>query len=121
MLGGAFNQMLAAMALLICTCWLASEGKNYHLTLWPCLFLGITTIAAALVISYQRLVHFFTTENIPMDRAIGDWVTGGIAILLVALAIVLVKDGFASVAKFVAEKAAEALATSGKETPTTPR
>ena len=121
MLGGAFNQMLAAMALLICTCWLASEGKNYHLTLWPCLFLGITTISAALVIAYQRLVHFFTTENIPMDLAIGDWVTGGIAILLVILAIILVKDGFASVAKFVAERAAEALAPSGKETTTTPR
>ncbi len=100
MLGGSFNQMMAAMALLIATCWLASEGRNYHITLWPAVFLGVTTIAAALVISYQGFVHFFTTPNIPVDRAIGDWVTGIIAILLVILAIFLVKDAVASIARF---------------------
>ncbi|NVM24289.1 MAG: hypothetical protein HWN70_00020 [Desulfobacterales bacterium] len=106
MLGGAFNQMLAAMALLICTCWLASERKNYKITLFPSIFLGVTTICAALVISYKGFVHFFTTKDIPVDRAIGDWVTGVIAVLLVILAIILVKDGFGSIARFAAEGAA---------------
>lgn len=105
MLGGAFNQMLAAMALLICTCWLASERKNYHITLWPSIFLGVTTICAAIVISYLGFKKFFTTPDVPIDRAIGYWVTGGIAILLVILALILVKDAVASIARFVAEGA----------------
>ncbi|MFH1241924.1 MAG: carbon starvation CstA family protein [Pseudomonadota bacterium] len=118
MLGGAFNQMLAAMALLICTCWLASERRSYSYTLWPTVFLGVTTICAAVVISYQGFVHFFTTKDIPTDRAIGDWVTGVIAILLVVLAIILAKDGVAAIARFVTEGAAEA-ASPPKE-PSTP-
>jgi len=103
MLGGAFNQMLAAMALLICSCWLASEGRSYNYTLLPSIFLGVTTVAAALVISVKGFVHFFTTKDIPTDRAIGDWVTGVIAILLVVLAIILVKDAVASITRFVRE------------------
>jgi carbon starvation protein CstA len=110
MLGGAFNQMLAAMALLISTCWLASERRNYNYTLWPAVFLGVTTICAAIVISYLGFKTFFTTENLPIDKAIGYWVTGGIAILLVILALVLVKDAIASIARFVAEGVSEAAA-----------
>jgi carbon starvation protein len=117
MLGGAFNQMLAAMALLICTCWLASEGKNYNLTLWPSLFLGITTICAALVIAFNGFRTLFTAEAVPFDRAIGYWVTGGIAILLVVLAIFLVKDAVAAISRFVSEGPAEAAAAPpGEET-----
>lgn len=108
MLGGSFNQMMAAMALLIATCWLASEGRNYHITLWPAVFLGVTTIAAALVISYRGFVDFFTTPNIPVDRAIGDWVTGVIAVLLVILAIFLVRDAIASIVRFAASPAPSA-------------
>jgi carbon starvation protein len=106
MLGGAFNQMLAAMALLICTCWLASERRNYNLTLWPSVFLGVTTICAALWIAGHGFYVLFTAEAVPTDRAIGYWLTGGIAILLVILAIILVKDAVVSVARFVAEGAA---------------
>jgi carbon starvation protein len=117
MLGGAFNQMLAAMALLICTCWLASEGKNYNLTLWPSAFLGITTICAALVIAFNGFRTLFTAEAVPIDRAIGYWVTGLIAILLVILAIYLVKDAVASITRFVTGAPAEAPAPpSGEET-----
>jgi carbon starvation protein len=108
MLGGAFNQMLAAMALLICTCWLASEGKNYNLTLWPSAFLGITTICAALVIAFNGFRTFFTAETVPIDKAIGYWVTGGIAILLVILAIFLVKDAIVAIGRFVTAGPAEA-------------
>jgi len=110
MLGGAFNQMLAAIALMICTCWLASERKNYKITLYPSAFLFITTLCAAVVISYRGFVHFFTTKDIPVDRAIGDWVTGVIAILLVTLAIFLIKDAFGSITRFVSEGVSEAAA-----------
>ncbi len=106
MLGGAFNQMLASMALLIVTCWLASEGRKYSYTLWPSVFLGFTTLSAAVVIAYLGFKTFFTTPDLPIDRAIGYWVTGGIAILLVILAIVLTKDAWASIMRFATEGAA---------------
>jgi carbon starvation protein len=105
-LGGAFNQMLASMALLIASCWLAFEKKNYKFTLGPSIFLFVTTIAAAIWISYGTIKHFFVTPEITTDRAIGDWLTGLIALFLVICAAVLIKDAFAAIRKFTAEKAA---------------
>jgi len=103
-LGGAFNQMLASMALLIASCWLAYERKNYSITIYPSIFLFVTTISAAIWISYQTIKHFYTTPNITTDRAIGDWLTGLIALFLVYCASVLIKDGFVAIRKFTAER-----------------
>lgn len=103
-LGGSFNQMLASMALLIATCWLASERKNYKITLYPSIFLFVTTISAAIWISYGTIKHFFITPDITTDRAIGDWLTGLIALFLVFCAVVLIKDAFAAIRKFTSEK-----------------
>jgi carbon starvation protein len=110
-LGGAFNQMLASMALLIATCWLAYEKKNYRITLYPSIFLFVTTISAAIWISYGTIKHFFVTPNITTDRAIGDWLTGLIALFLVFCAATLIKDAFTAIRKFTAEKAAGKPAT----------
>jgi carbon starvation protein CstA len=96
--------MLAAMALLIASCWLAYEKKAYGFALWPSVFLFVTTIAAAIWISYGTIKHFYTTPNITTDRAVGDWLTGLIAIFLVFCAAVLIKDGFAAIRKFTAEQ-----------------
>ena len=103
-LGGAFNQMLASMALLIASCWLAYERKRYHYTLLPSIFLFVTTIAAAIWISYGTIKHYFTTPNITTDRAIGDWLTGIIALFLVICAAVLIKDAFAAISKYTRER-----------------
>jgi carbon starvation protein len=105
-LGGAFNQMLASMALLIASCWLAYERKNYKFTLLPSIFLFVTTISAAIWISYGTIKHFFTTPNITTDRAIGDWLTGLIALFLVFCAATLIVDAFRAISKFTQEKAA---------------
>jgi carbon starvation protein len=110
-LGGAFNQMLASMALLIATCWLAYEKKAYGFTLYPSIFLFVTTISAAIWISYGTIKHFFVTPNITTDRAIGDWLTGLIALFLVYCAGTLIVDAFAAIRKFTAEKAAGKPAT----------
>jgi len=103
-LGGSFNQMLASMALLIASCWLAYEKKNHRYTLYPSIFLFVTTIAAAIWISYGTIKHFFTTPGITTDRAIGDWLTGLIALFLVTCAAVLIKDAFAAISKFTKER-----------------
>ena len=107
-LGGAFNQMLASMALLISSCWLAYERKNYKITLYPSIFLFVTTISAAIWISYNTIKHFFVTPNITTDRAIGDWLTGLIALFLVYCAVVLIIDAFAAIRKFTSERGAAA-------------
>lgn len=115
MLGGAFNQALAAMALLIVTCWLAAEGRKFGYTLWPSVFLFVTTLSAAVVISYHGFATFFAKwPDIPIDRAIGYWVTGCIALLLVILAIFLTKDAYASITRFVAGEAPAAAAPEGE-------
>jgi carbon starvation protein CstA len=98
--------MLASMALLIASCWLAYERKNYKITLYPSIFLFVTTIAAAIWISYGTIKHFFVTPNITTDRAVGDWLTGLIALFLVFCAAVLIKDAFAAIHKFTSEKTA---------------
>ncbi len=110
-LGGSFNQMLASMSLLIASCWLAYEKKNYRFTLLPSIFLFVTTISAAIWISYQTIKHFFTTPNITTDRAIGDWITGIIALFLVYCASTLIKDAFAAIRKFTSEKGEVAAAS----------
>jgi carbon starvation protein len=110
-LGGAFNQMLASMALLIASCWLAYERKNYRITLYPSIFLFVTTISAAIWISYGTIKHFFVTPNITTDRAIGDWLTGLIALFLVFCAGTLIVDAFKAIRKFTAEQAAGKPAT----------
>jgi len=104
-LGGAFNQTLASIALLIATCWLASERKNYRLTFYPAIFLFITTLSAAVWIAYGSIKHFFVTPKIPTDLAIGDWLVGLLAFFLVVLAIILIKDGLVAIRKFTGEKA----------------
>jgi carbon starvation protein len=113
MLGGAFNQTLAAIALLIVTCWLASEGRKFSYTLWPSVFLFITCLSAAVVIAYDGFVKFFTTD-VPIDRAIGYWVTGCIALLLVVLAIFLTKDAYGAITRFVGGEAPAAAAPEGE-------
>jgi len=114
MLGGAFNQTLAAIALLIVTCWLASEGRKFSYTLWPSIFLFITCLSAAVVISYNGFYTFFTQPDVPVDRAIGYWVTGCIALLLVVLAIFLSKDAYGAITRFVAGGAPAAAAPEGE-------
>ncbi len=43
---GASNQLVAALALFVLTCWLLSKKKSIKYTIWPALFMLITSIAA---------------------------------------------------------------------------
>jgi carbon starvation protein len=98
-MGGAFNQTLASMALLIASCWLAQERRNYKFTLFPSIFLFITTLSAAVWLSYKSIRHFYTTPNITTDMAIGDWLMGLIALFLVVCSLVVIKDSFAAISR----------------------
>ncbi len=97
---GAANQLMASLALLLVTLWLASKGRNYQWTLWPCIFMFVTTIGALLYKAYEA---FFI--NLPQAAAlatkqkltVGQVTTanvliGAIDLVLVVAAFILVYD-----------------------------
>lgn len=53
---GSANQLLAALALLAVSVWLAKERGNYLLTLVPAVFMLIITVIALLMLSWKHLV-----------------------------------------------------------------
>ena len=50
---GSANQLMASLALLLVSLWLLSKGKNYQWTIWPFLFMFVTTIGALLYKAYE--------------------------------------------------------------------
>jgi len=89
--GGA-NQLMAALALLLVSLWLMSKGKSYLWTFIPFIFMFITTVAALLITAYNVIKQVMTTPNLPIDKVIGNWLAGLIAIYLVIAAVILAVD-----------------------------
>ena len=100
--GGA-NQLMAALALLLVTLWLMSNGKNYMWTLIPFLFMFVTTIAALLITAYNTINQVMTTPGLPIDKVIGNWLAGLIAIYLVISALILGWDSFKAFQRYRTE------------------
>jgi len=102
--GGA-NQLMAALALLLVTLWLMSNGKNYMWTLIPFLFMFVTTIAALLITAYNTINQVLTTPGLPIDKVVGNWLAGLIAIYLVISALILGWDSYKAFQRFRVEGA----------------
>jgi len=73
---GASNQLLAAMALMAVTVWLAATGRKTIYTAVPMVFMFVVTVAALLL-------------QIRDFAAGGNWVLAAIAVLLFVLALLL--------------------------------
>lgn len=86
---GAANQLVAALALFVLSCWLLARKKNYHFTLWPALFMLLTALAALIL----QAVRYAGREH-------RDAILCAVAIILVLLAAVMVCE----VAKVFAKK-----------------
>jgi carbon starvation protein len=92
---GAANQLMASLALLLVTLWLKNKGKNYQWTLWPFVFMFITTIFALLYKAYEA---FFI--NLPKAASqanvtqftIAQVIIGVVALVLVVTALILAWD-----------------------------
>jgi len=76
---GSANQLLAALALLAVTVWLAKGGIKARFTAIPMVIMFVITISALGVIAYQ-------------DYMKGNWALVIIALMLLAVAIVLVVE-----------------------------
>lgn len=79
---GASNQLVAALALLVATAYLLSKGKPGKYTLYPAIFMLVTTIAALVYQGYNFLV---VKQN---------FILGITAIILIILALVVSSDAW---------------------------
>jgi len=57
---GASNQLVAALALFVLSCWLLSKGKSTKFTLIPAFFMFVTAIAALLFQAFK----YFRKDNL---------------------------------------------------------
>ncbi|MBP7215842.1 MAG: carbon starvation protein A [Candidatus Omnitrophica bacterium] len=56
---GASNQLVAALALFVLSCWLLAKGKTVHVTIWPACFMLVTTMAALV----WQAVHYVRQQQ----------------------------------------------------------
>jgi carbon starvation protein len=101
--GGA-NQLMASLALLLITIWLMSEGKSYSWTLYPMIFMFITTIAALVFTSFNLLTKVFSGA-VAGEALVGNTLMGLVGVFLVIAAIILAYEGIKSFKRFKALKA----------------
>lgn len=57
---GASNQLVAALALFVMTCWLLSKNKSVKFTLWPAVFMFVTTVVALIF----QIIKYFRQKDI---------------------------------------------------------
>ena len=88
---GAANQLMAGLSLLIVTIWLKEQKKNPAFTLWPMLFMYVTTLAATYVTARNLYVTIVPQGGI---AAGGAWAMIIIAVLLFAAALLIGWDGY---------------------------
>ena len=93
--GGA-NQMMASLALLLVTVWLASAGKNWMYAGLPAVFMWVTTCASILVTAYNLYANVYQI-NMAAGRlipVIGSALMIVVALLLVVAAIYIGLDSW---------------------------
>lgn len=86
---GASNQLVAALALLVVSCWLISRNKPVKKTLLPALFMLVTSIGAFLL----KLIGAFNTRNAAGDLS-PQWFIVFSAALLIIFAVLVFAEGF---------------------------
>jgi carbon starvation protein len=112
---GAANQLMASLALLLITLWLMSKGKNYQWTLWPFLFMIITTIAALLYKAYEAFfINLPKTGDAAANKIanVGQYtaaqiIIGAICLLLVIAAFILAWDALKAFRTYRAQAVAK--------------
>ena len=95
---GGSNQLMASLALLIISLWLKSKGKNYLWAFIPFIFMFVTSIAALLTTAWQ-VIGANLKGGLPIDKVIGNWIAGGLAIFLSLAALVLAWDAIRALAR----------------------
>ena len=106
---GASNQLMASLALLLVSLWLMSKGKNYWWTFIPFIFMFVTTMGALARTAYVVLKQAITqAAELPMDKVIGNYIAGLLAIILFLAALYLAIDAIRAIQARLAEGRAAA-------------
>ncbi len=95
---------MASMALMLMTLWLMSQGKSYKWTLFPMIFMFVTTIAALLVTSYRLLFLQVLSGKVKGEQLVGNTLMSLVAIFLVVAAIMLAIEGLKAFGRYRAVK-----------------
>ncbi|MBI4245224.1 MAG: carbon starvation protein A [Planctomycetes bacterium] len=87
---GSSNQLLAALVLLIVSCWLYSRGKNPIYTLLPMIFMFVVTILSLVFISYNGLK---TLLVISLDaKSVISVINSVISLILIGLSMLILVE-----------------------------
>jgi carbon starvation protein len=103
--GGA-NQLMASLALLLITLWLMSKGKNYQWTLWPFLFMFVTTMAALAYKVWESFIKNLRPEvvaNSPLPAwqvYTSNIIIGSVCIVLIVAALFLAYDALGAFRRY---------------------
>ncbi len=102
---GSANQLMASLALLICSIWLVSEKKSSHFTFYPMIFMYLTTMTALVITEYQLVNQVISGidaggKELTASAITGNWIAGFIGITLFAAAIILAYDGIKAFNKY---------------------
>ncbi len=101
---GASNQLMASLALLLVSLWLMTKGKNFWWTFIPFIFMFITTMAALALTGYKVLRQAITQADVlPVDKIIGNYIAGILAIILFLAALYLAIDAIRAIQARLAE------------------
>jgi carbon starvation protein len=115
--GGA-NQLMASLALLLVSLWLLSKGKNYQWTLWPFLFMFVTTIGALVYKAYESFGLNLPDAVARAEKAklsvaqysAAQILIGAVSVILVAAALFLAYDALRAFLRYRAEAKAKVVA-----------
>lgn len=95
---GAANQLLAALALLAGSVWLAKKKQKNHFLKYPMYFMFAVTLTALVVLVYQKIkliVDYISGEVMPANfSAISTYLLALIAAVLFVVAIILVFEAY---------------------------
>ncbi|RPI86923.1 MAG: carbon starvation protein A [Chloroflexi bacterium] len=105
---GAANQLMASLALLLVTLWLMSKGKSYQWTLWPMIFMFVTTIAALGWKVYESFVKNLGNAAAIAEKqkytvgqvTLANILIGSICVILIIAAFVLMFDSIKAFQKY---------------------
>ncbi len=97
---GTSNQLIAALALLVGSCWLMRRGRNALYTLIPAVLMLATTLAAFAFQLYRALTRLDPDSG----AAAPDWFLAALVAVLIALAGVVFWEGLTALQKTRSEQ-----------------
>ena len=102
--GGA-NQLMASLALLLVTLFLAQASKNYKVAIYPMYFMYITTVCALFYTAFFKLIPGAFGGQLAGAKVFGNLLAAAVAIVLIICALILAYDGWKAFKKIKAGEA----------------